>query len=146
MKSALNDPEAAVRDTAFRALTDWPTADAWDDLLALYQKQPAGTQTALALRGLTRLANDENTKPSDALVQRYRVLLESARTDDDRKQVLGALGGCAHPDALKLALPLLENAAVRAEAASAVRRIAESIKGAHPQAAADALKNLEPNR
>lgn len=146
VKSALNDSDATVREAALRALTDWATADAWDDLLALYQKQPAGTQTALALRGLTRLANDENAKPSDALAQRYRVLIETARTDDDRKQVLGALGGCAHPDALKLALPLLENAAVRAEAASAVRRIAEALKGTHPQLAAEALAKLEPKR
>jgi hypothetical protein len=43
---------------------------------------------------------------------------------------------------LELALEHLENAAVRAEAAEAVKRIADSIKGAHPDAAASALRKL----
>jgi hypothetical protein len=57
--------------------------------------------------------------------------------------ILGALGGAAHPDALKLALPLLDKTGVHAEAEVAVKKIAESIKGQYPQAAEEALKRLQ---
>ncbi len=35
-------------------------------------------------------------------------LLDGARSDGEIKLILGALGGAANPDALKLALPLLD--------------------------------------
>jgi hypothetical protein len=60
----------------------------------------------------------------------------------DLRLILGALGGAAHPEALQLALPLLENTGVRAEAEVAVRKIAEAIKAQHPQATEAALKRL----
>ncbi|MCX7899073.1 MAG: hypothetical protein N2444_03135, partial [Methylocystis sp.] len=43
------------------------------------------------------------------LIQRYKTLLDGAKTDDDRKLILGALGACPSPEALPLALPLLAN-------------------------------------
>jgi hypothetical protein len=53
------------------------------------------------------------------------------------------LGGATQPAALDLALPLLANPGVRAEAEVAVRKIAEAIKAQHPKAAQEALKRLQ---
>jgi hypothetical protein len=71
------------------------------------------------------------------------MLLASAKTDDDRKLVLGALSGAASPEALALAAEQLANTGVRAEAELAVKKIAEAIKDQHPQAAQDALDKLK---
>jgi len=46
-------------------------------------------------------------------------------------------------EALELALPLLDNSGVRAEAAVAVKKIAEAIKAQHPKAAQEALSRLQ---
>ena len=81
--------------------------------------------------------------PDAKLVERYRQLLAGARSDADLRLILGALGGAAQPGALQLALPLLDNAGVRAEAEVAVKKIAEAIKAQHPQAAQEALKRLQ---
>ena len=142
LKAAGADQEPRVSDAAIRTLADWPDAVAWNPLMRVYRQTSTESHRVLALRGLVRLAGDANAKPDGSLIERYRQLLDSAKTDDDRKMILGALAGVAHPDALKLALPLLENPALEAEAKSAVKKIAESIKGKHPQAAEDALRKV----
>ena len=135
--------DTATRDIGLRTLADWPEASAWDPLFAAYEKAAAETERVLALRGLARLLGEENAKPDAQLIARYRALLAGAKNDNDRKLVLGPLAGCAHPDALKLAVEQLAQSGVRAEAAQAVKSIAEAIKPQHPQAAAEALKKLQ---
>jgi HEAT repeat protein len=143
VKAATADAGESVREAAIRALADWPDASAWDALKALAEQPPNEALRAVAFRGLVRLAGEENAKPNAALLERYRQLLAGARDDQDRKLVLGALAGCASAEALNLALPLLENGAVKAEATQAVRRIAEAIKPGSPAAAQAALDKLK---
>jgi HEAT repeat protein len=143
LKTATTDGDPAVREAATRALADWPDLQAWNQLMVLYRQTDSEPHRVLALRGLVRLAAEENAQADAALVERYRQLLAGAKSDDDRKLVLGALGGAAHPEALKLAVELLANDGVGAEATLAVRKLAEALKTAHPEAAAEALKQLD---
>ena len=57
----------------------------------------AGAIHGLALRGLVRLAGEENAHPNAMLFDRYRKLLDGAHTDADLRLILGALGGVADP-------------------------------------------------
>jgi hypothetical protein len=143
LKTAAGNADSRVRDAAVRALADWPDASAWDALSAVYRQPDTETLRGLALRGLVRLAGEANAHPDAKLVERYRQLLAGARGDADLRLILGALGGAAQPGALRLALPLLDNAGVRAEAEVAVKKIAEAIKAQHPQAAQEALERLK---
>jgi HEAT repeat protein len=142
-KTAATEPEARVADAGLRALADWPDASAWEPLLGAYQQTSNDAHRALAFRGLTRLASEDNARVDTKLIERYRLLLTSAKNDADRKLVLGALSGAASPEALALAVEQLANAGVRAEAELAVKKIAEAIKDKHPQAAQDALNKLK---
>ncbi len=144
VKAAAADADASVRDAAVRTLADWSDAGAWDDLSAIVAKPGNDTHRALAFRGLVRLAGEMNAKPDAALIARYRALLAAARDDNERKLVLAALSGCAHVDALSLAVGLLDTAPVRAEAAQAVRKIATAIRPQHPKEAQAALKRIGP--
>jgi HEAT repeat protein len=139
----VTDADPAVRDAAVRALADWRDLSAWDALMVIYERPASETHRVLALRGLVRLATETNAKGGPERIDRYRRLLVGAHGDNDQKLILGALSGVAHPDALTLALPLLSNAAVRAEAELAVKKIAERIKTSHPQAAQEALEKLK---
>lgn len=132
-----------TRDVAVRALADWPGDLAWDGLMRELGRETNAGQRAVLLRGLTRLAGEQNGRPNASLLARYRQLLASVRDDSERKMVLGALAGCLHPDALSLAVGQLTQPGVRAEAAQAVKAIAEAIKAQHPQAAQDALKLVQ---
>lgn len=142
VEAAANDPNPATRDLGLRTLADWPDAAAWGPLTALYAKAPSGTERVLVMRGLARLLGEQNAQPDAQLISRYRETLARAVTYSDLKLLLGALAGCSHPDALKLAVEQLANPAVRPEATLAVKKIAENIRAQHPQAADDALKQL----
>jgi len=142
-RGAAASEDASIRDAGVRALALWNEAAAVDDLVRIYQEPPVPAHRTLALRGLVRLAGENNATPDDALAAHYRSLLEMAVSDADRQLILGALGGCAHPEALRLALEQRSNPAVRAEADQAVRRIADAIKGSHRELATEALEALE---
>jgi len=135
--------DPALRDLGLRTLADWPDPAAEESLFALYKNATEEKDRVIALRGLTRLLGEQNAHPDAALIARYKDLLGGAQGDNDRKLVLGTLAGCAHPDALGLAVSQLSHPGSRAEAQLAVKRIAEAIKTQHPQAAADALQKLD---
>ena len=143
---ATGDADSRVRDAAVRALADWPDASAWDALAAIYRQPATESVRGLALRGLARLANEENAHPSGRLIARYALLLAGAHNDADYRLILGALGGDPQPEALGLVLPLLDNANVRAEAEAAVKKIAEAVKAQHPKEAQEALNRLQPKQ
>lgn len=142
VKENCANSESQVRNAAIQALADWPTMAAWTSLAEIWSKADNDTPRSLALRGLVRLADEANAKVDAALIAHYRELLAGARTGEERKLILGALGGAAHPEALTLALPLLDHAAVRAEAEAAVKKIAKAIDKQHPEAAKAALEKL----
>jgi HEAT repeat protein len=143
LKAAAAAPDFRVRDAAVGALADWPDASAWDALAGIYSKPATESVRGLALRGMVRLVGEENAHPSAKLVEHYRLLLNGAHGDADLRLILGALGDAAQPGALELALPLLANTRVRAEAEVAVKKIAEAIKGQDPKAAQEALKRVQ---
>ena len=143
LETAAADQEPRIRDAAVRALAAWPDATGWNVLAAVFRRPESNTHRALALRALVRLAGDLNAKPDAALIERYRQLFAGARNDGERKLILSALAGAPHPDALELALPLLANAGVRAEAELAVKKIAAAVKAQHPKAAQAALAQLK---
>ena len=143
LKAAATDSDSRIRDAVVRALADWPNVSAWDALADIYRQPATESLRGLALRGLVRLAGEENAHPSTKLIERYRLLLAGARVDADYRLILGALSGAAQPEALDLAVPLLDNSGVRAEAEIAVKKIAEAVKAQHPKAAQDALNRLQ---
>lgn len=142
LRKALAGDDAPVRDAAVRALAGWPDVAAWDALAAVFQKPENDAQRALAFGGLVRMTRTLNAKPDDALIARYRLLVDGIRTDDDRRQILGALTGVAHPAALEMAVPMLDVPAVRAEAILALKGILPAVKPSHPKEAVEAWKKM----
>ena len=142
LKLCLDEPVPEVQDAAVHALADWPDAQAWEPLLATFRRPRRPAHRDPALRGLVRLIGEQNARPDEKLVANYRQLLKDARGQNELKLVLGALGGAAHPEALKLALPIATDRSVRPEAEAAVKRIAEAIKAKYPNEAQAALDEL----
>ena len=143
LKAAADQSDTDIRYAAVRALADWPDDAAWDTLAGIYLQPGGEALSALALRGLVRLAGEANGHADAKLVERYRQLIDGAHTDAELRLILGALGGAAQPGALELALPLLDRAGVHAEAQVAVEKIAKAITAKHPQAAQAALNRLQ---
>lgn len=143
VKAAMNSTDAKIREAAFRALFDWGNSDAWDLVVEIFQKPEKPAFGVLAWRSLLRRLQDANKKASDGqLVARYAQLFTVARSDDDRRALLGALGSCGHLGALELALQQLSVPALRPDAEVAVKGIAELIRKQHPKAVKDALEKV----
>jgi HEAT repeat protein len=143
LKTACADSNQALRDSAIRALADWPDAASWDALTAIYRQSDNEAHRVLSLRALARLAEERNVRPDARLLNNYQLLLNEARRDEERTLVLAALSGVAHPDALNLVIPLLSNPNLQAEAEMALKKIAASIKDQHPTQAREALDKLK---
>lgn len=142
--AAVNGENIRERDCSVNALSQWPDMAAWDALYAIFRTPRNEADRSIALRSLVRLAGDANAQPDDQLIARYRELLDGARDVADLKQILGALGGAAHPDALKLATELLEKPGVQAEAEVAVKKITEALKAKPPEPAKKPRRAAEP--
>jgi len=126
--SAVNGNVAQERDCSVYALSQWPDLAAWDALYSIFRKPLNEAYRSITLRSLVRLVGDANAQPDDQLIAHYRELFDGARDAADLKQILGALGGAAHPEALKLATAQLDKPGVRAEAEVAVKKITEALK------------------
>ncbi|HNX36045.1 MAG TPA: HEAT repeat domain-containing protein [Kiritimatiellia bacterium] len=140
---ALADGDIRKREAALHALAAWRGVAAWDTVAHVYASPGSDAQRALSLRGLVRMAGEGNAQPDAALIARYRQLLAGARSDADRRLILNTLAGVAHPDALALALPLLDVPGLRAEVSQAVERMARSIQNMHPDVARDAMRRVK---
>ena len=141
VKTAKSDANARVREVAVAALADWPDASAWDTLAGIYRQPESDAQRRTALRGLVGLMSEAGMS-SQEQTDRYHDLLAGVRGDAELKLILGAMGGAQNAGVLKLALPLLDQPGVRAEAEVAVKKMAEAIKDQNPEAAKEALDRL----
>ena len=106
LREAGKDPDATVRDAAFRTLCDWPNAEAAAGLLALARDSSDPTRRILALRGAIRLAGLKDVTPARkvALIAEAATL---AKGEDEKKMLLGLMQGVFDPRVLTLAVGYL---------------------------------------
>jgi hypothetical protein len=137
IRAAVKDANPEHRDIAIRALCEWTTPEPAIDLLA--KTSDDKKHKILALRGYLRMIG-LGDPPADKKLAMCKEALALADRDEEKKLVLGALGGVASLEALNAALPFLDNAAMKDEAAAAVVGIAEKILD---QRKAEAVAALE---
>jgi HEAT repeat protein len=143
LTGALKDQDSAVQDAAVRALTAWPDAAASDVLLDIYGRTRNKIHRLLALRGFARMmAMPAGNRPAEKTLEMCRKAAARAQGAEEQKLVLSALANIAAPEALKMVEPLMQNEAVRAEAAMACIKIARAISETHPDRARAAMDNV----
>jgi HEAT repeat protein len=148
VRAALNDPDAAVKDAAVRALADWPDATAAADLLALAKKEANQTLQVIALRGYLRLAGLPD-RPAAEKVKMCHEALAVAKRPDEQKLILGVLGDVNTAEAFLMTVPMLQEAPVREEAAQASTKIAKALGNKLPpqtQAAMETVLSFTKNK
>ncbi len=120
----VNDKDEAVRNEAVRMLSRWPTAAAAAHLKKLAEGDNLRHQV-LAIRGLVRLASAEEDKPAD--VEALAEAMRLATRLEEKRLVLGMLGGVPTTDSLAVAAPALDDPQSAEEASLAVVMIAEQM-------------------
>ncbi|MGA2498977.1 MAG: HEAT repeat domain-containing protein, partial [Tepidisphaeraceae bacterium] len=133
--------EAEVHKTAVRALSDWPDAAPIADVLTIAKEDKDKTNQILALRGYIRMVPLAGGRPEQKLAS-YKQALELATRPDEKKQVLTGLAEIRTVESLKLAEPLLDDAALKREAYTAYEKIAEGLGNRNAAIAKEALTKV----
>lgn len=126
VRSRLVDASAEVRDTAIGLLCDWQTPDAVPELLRLARAEGTSSAGIRCLRGALRLAGSGDLAP-DVRMGFLREAEPLVTRDEERRSLLGALGGIPQRDAMQMARRYIEPSATRAEACTALVSIAEKL-------------------
>ncbi|MBL7139956.1 MAG: HEAT repeat domain-containing protein [Planctomycetes bacterium] len=141
LKKCVGSDDEKVRDAAIRSLADWPDPAAAPDLLAIAQTVEKTAHQVLALRGYIRLAGSESLK-ADQRLQMYKDAMAAAKRPDEKKQVLGGLGGVKAVAALEMVIPALDDAALQKEACAAAVAIAKNLGGQGKPVIVEAMKKV----
>lgn len=115
--------DPAVHAAAVRALADWKDVSAAKELLTLVQTEPDAALRDAVLAGYVRLGRTSAIAAEDK-VWLYREALNALSDAPARKGVFEGLADVQSLDALKLAAPYLDDAALQADAAATAARIA----------------------
>jgi len=140
--AALGDPDAAVMETALRALADWPDATAASALLGVVGSATDPERRKTALRGVVRaarLASADLALPSRQAVGWMTAAAAAARDAADRRVVLSGLAALKGMAGLQLIRPLLEDPEVADDAALAVIQVAKQMPPSPPRLMAKSL-------
>jgi HEAT repeat protein len=123
VRAAVDSPDKELHTAAIRALGEWKSTDAAPLLLELAKSASAPVDKILCLRGCLGMAARPELSGPDKVAM-CRVVAPLIDRDDERRLLLGALGGAADATALDLVTPLLDQAGVKNEAGATVLAIA----------------------
>ena len=127
LRTALKDDHPDVKDAAVRALAEWPTAVAKEDLLHVAKTFETPVHKVLALQAYVRMIGMEPYLLPESAVRSLREVLDLARPEE-KKLILGILPTFASVAALELAESLLQEREIEAEAELAIEKIKEKLQ------------------
>lgn len=123
----LEDDDESVRDEAVRMLSSSSDPAVVPRLLEIAKTSESLRHQVLAIRGLVRLSGPRGEEPAkmDTLAE----VMGLAKRPEEKRLVVGMLGGIATPESLALATSVLDDEALAGEAALASVLIGEKIEG-----------------
>ncbi len=126
VRGAVDDSNSEVHNGAIRALGTWKTADAASELLALAKAADNSNDKMLCLRSYLGFAARRDL-PAEVRLSMCRNAAEMVRRDDEKRLLLGTLGGIESVDALGVIEPYLTDSATKQEATVASLTIADRL-------------------
>ena len=142
VRTALDDRDSRVRDTAVRTLADWPDSRAIGALLEVFRTTSDRTHRIVALRGCVRLLSTGTGSSQDTL-KACGELMKGTRGPEEKKLVLACLAKVGDPAAITMVEPLLADDKVKAEAELAILGIVRNMVGSMPNEAKAAAQKLK---
>jgi HEAT repeat protein len=126
LKSALNDDDRQIRDTAVSVLSNWLDPTPTQVLLAAATNPSKPINRMAALGGAVRLATmaaTDGQTPSAQAIAWFAQASKAATTVDEKRLVLSGLGQLRCAEGLQLVEPYLTEPQLKAEAALALSQI-----------------------
>ncbi|MCJ7681113.1 MAG: HEAT repeat domain-containing protein, partial [Candidatus Aminicenantes bacterium] len=128
LRQVMRDGESVLKETAVRALCEWPNDTPFFDVMAVAETPGNPTQRVLAIRGAIRMIGlNPYRSPKGAVLQLKRCL-EWADRSEEKIAVLGILPIFASPEGLDLAQSLENDPQVGKEATLAAEKIRKALQ------------------
>lgn len=140
VQAATDDADTGLSTEAVRVLAQWPTIDAAPVLLAIARTQGDLTRHALALRGYVAVTRFE--KDPARLLHFLREGMKAAARVEEKRLVIGRMGGIFTPEALTAVQGYLGDDELVDEASAAAVAIARALAGQYPDMAQHAADKV----
>jgi HEAT repeat protein len=126
VRAGLKDSNAEVRAASLRSLSSWSTPDAAPDLLEIARNAEKPAERVVALRGYLALAKLGET-PEAQRLEMCREAATIARTPEEKRLLLAALGDINSPKSVEQIVPHLSDDMVKEEAVLAIIGISDRL-------------------
>ena len=123
IRLALSDNDASVVDAAVRALAEWPTASARDDVYETARTSLNMTHRVLSLRAYVRMIGLEPHRQPEGVVADLQKALAVSPRPEEKRLILGILPRFPCVSGLKTAESMIADRAISKEAKLAADRI-----------------------
>lgn len=142
--AATADPpaKAAARDEAIRALCNWQTPEVLPDLCRIGVETDSEVTRTLAMRGFSKLIHMPTDLSQPKRFRLIQTLLEKAKSTEELRLMLAALGTARVPEALPLADQFVSSDDAANEAALAVISIVKGTPAISATLAQSSVKAL----
>lgn len=127
LRRVLEDPDPDLHEAAARAMIEWPTATAREDVRHIAERSQDPTLQVLAVRAYVRLVETERYLRPEAAVSSLKTILPFVQRPEEKMAVLSVLPRFSCPEALALAEAFVSDEGVREEAAAAVKQLRRSL-------------------
>ena len=140
---AAQSSDEALREAGIRTLGNWPDFEAADVLLAIASRSETSlTHYVLAVRGALRLIVTSDSAPLDKRVALCLHAFDIARRDDEKRQVIAAMGALPSAKIAERLLALAKDGSFKTEAALAAVELAGNMLRSDREAARDLAQKI----
>ncbi len=137
--------ERGSEDTQYaviRALSNWPDAQPMNDLNKLIVNTSDPKKHVLGMRGYVRMIQINDEMTDDEKTEALREAFQMAINTGEKRTIVSGLGSLGSMKALNMAVELLEDDELKAEARVATLDIAPRTADDHPEETKKILRNL----
>jgi len=139
--AAAKSSDATLKESATKVLGEWPNPEAADALLDLAKTDPENKYRVRALRGYIRIARQLQL-PDDTKLIMFQTAMQTAARDEDKQVALDILSRIPSVSTLRLAASYVDQAGLKAAAATAAVTIAARLVGQQSQEVAEAMQKV----
>jgi hypothetical protein len=139
----MSDPNAEVREAAFRTLVDWPEVRAGAPLLRFAETNAEPNQAVVALRdGCLRLSEMDEI-PAEDRAAILKGVIRVAKRPEEKRRAVTLMGQVPSVGLLETLTTLTDDDALRAEAIASATQLARSLGAVYPKQSLAALDKVK---
>ena len=139
LKAEYASSDAAIKEAAFRAMTEWPGEDFISEMKSLAKTGADAKTRILAIRGYLKMIQAHGGKNSgDLALEAY----DMAERADEKRMVIGAMADFASKKVLMFLAQALDNPEFKAEAEISTVGVAKKLAGRCPDEVISVMKKI----